>query len=245
MVRMKVSRSNRWTQPFVLDEEAVRKLAAVLEGFRAGSEYETLRFSAECSDGFSRTFESADDLVEYENPSSRQIEALSIRYLEGVERTASLWVGRSPRDNVELTADGPAGHTETFVRGVEDTLQGAKPWYSWIATISLARGLSKLVYLYLAVWSAWFVLSYATGGRPLDEVIASLRSPAVGWVLLVGVSLVVVTELADWGRRHLFPCGTFAIGQGRKRHKDREIVRILALGLLGSGVLGVAISLIL
>ena len=144
-------------KPFVLDEKQVRSLAKILQNY-AGKP----SISVDCADDATRSFESVDKLLEYENAKSRRITSLSLRstsYTESYKlaemREASIDFTRGvyPKWNttyISVRVSGTEERASITKRELDEVTAGSRPWYSWVSKINE-----------LDLWVLFVVILYA------------------------------------------------------------------------------------
>ena len=217
---MKVSRDARLTQAFVLEGADLQALVQHLRTWAA-----TFRFEALCADSLTRHFESVEEVLDFENPARREMEVLHIRaYSEDHCTTFSLKLDRDTRSNVYFTVEGEetiASQTNQFV---EERLSSMKPWYSLLARTNFIFVLSIIVSALssgVLIATAFLSPTTATG--------QSTTARSVVQALLIGVGFgfapLLLGYLLNRFCSKFFPMGAFALGQGIKRHRDKEFLR--------------------
>ena len=237
---MNTKKQASFRQCFVLTEQELRKLYLALTEFSGNTSIEI-----KSADGLTRGVSTLDELLAFENPPNKDIQELVLSGKgRSSDRSASLRFMNSDDSNTWITMEGPEEAVVTFNASVEEQLSSMKPWYAVFAKLEfLVIGLLLVVvaYLGLLVLAATGLIG---GQKPSAP---DLRSTALGnliAVLLVSAPLVVGLALNRW-RRNLFPIGVFAIGQGRKRHADREWLRsTVVVSFAVSLAAGVALLLV-
>ncbi len=114
-----------------------------------------------------------------------------------------------------------------------------KPWYSFLSRTEsglLFWGLLLLTFISLAV------SNYFAGRLKIPDS----SNITFAFVSIVSVIFGVVVSLIFSKLQHsIFPMGVFALGQGAKRHKDKEIIRtVVVVGFFISLVSSVVATLI-
>jgi hypothetical protein len=105
---------------------------------------------------------------------------------------------------------------------LEEVCEGMRPWYSWLATVSLISFLVAFCLL-IAVFSWIYQLQRGAKFYQLFVPETTLPPPNVFWFYFW---LVFLTWLVHLARVRVFPRGFFALGQGKRRFQNSEIVRI-------------------
>jgi hypothetical protein len=222
---MDVSKDFLITRPFVLTPDELNKLFAKFEKI---SQVGIIK--AECADGAERKFANLQELVDFEHPPNKDIKTL--RFMAS-GKGMSVWIRFYKKSirNVYVSAEGPEEVVLPFIEFIEERLPAMRPWYGVIAR---QDPFSLLIDL------------------PITFVIVFLLTPKLGLLLapapsvwpLIAISSII-TLLTAFFLAHLrnkfFPAGVFAIGQGAKRHNDKEWVRTLVIiGFAISVVAGIA-----
>ena len=214
-------------EAFVLDEKQVRSLAKILQDY-AGEP----SISVDCTDHATRSFESVDELLEYENAKSRRITSLSLRsytftgshLLEEREdaRIDAAWGGpqtfRSTRTAyISVRVSGTEERASITKRELDEVIAGSRPWYSWVSKIN---EVSLWLLFYVILSFLLFQFGETSWVRtPLNILTAAGLSIWPAW----GVS---------WVLRRLFPLGVFLIGQEKGRYRTKEWLRKLVIGTM-------------
>ena len=208
--------------------------------------------SAKCSDEMEREFDAWEELASYENPPAKKIIELSIESHSGdLEKFVHIrFLGKMFGSAVILISAQEQVISE--VKGkISDTLDGAKPWYSFLARLGSP----------LLVVVAWITLWVLYKPWELSAILRlpiweTLRLPAwipyvvlIGCVILqglIGATIMIYTEKGlrrPWLR--LFPVGYFALGQGKQRYEIGERVRWgIIIGLPSSLVASLLANLV-
>ncbi len=238
---MNTNKDASFRQCFVLTDQELGKLHRALTEFSDDIEIEI-----RCADGLNRNVSSVEELVQFENPPNKDIQelVLSSRGLNPY-RSARLRFMNRDDANVWLTMEGPEESVVRLNSSVEDRLASMKPWYAPFAKVNFVVGAFVLIgvaYIGLLVVAATGILVTEKTAAP--DV---LRSTALGNLIAlaaIGVPLILGFALNRW-RKSLFPIGVFAIGQGQKRHADREWVRsTVVVGFVVSLVAGIVVLLV-
>jgi hypothetical protein len=175
-------------------------------------------FRAICADKLVREFTSVADLVHFENVPNKEIEALGINVFS--------------KDYLEKKAFIHLSSRYAF-NNILIRLEGEE------------RNVSEQKYsgLIIDIFVTWiFVL-------PLSYFFVRRSSTVKDFIILIAVQLAFGTILSIiWGRikGYSFPTGVFAIGQGAKRHEDKDRIRTtVILGFFVSLVAGIVVALML
>jgi hypothetical protein len=236
------TKTYHWTQPFVLTGDDVERLCNALQGLVG-----PIAFEAECDDGKTREFASLVDLLKFENPPNKRINAvwLTASPSRGAMKLGLLFDSKlssflSVDGNIFLRVEGTDDDMVAAHDLIEEHLVGMKPWYKTIAGCNLPK-----MILLVSGMLLWFLIPYGLT-RALDkeaQVVASMlvRFPGIAYLpsesiavvfeflLLLAIPIVIVllpAKIFNWIREWAFPTGVIALAQGAKRHAHKEILRI-------------------
>jgi len=228
---------------FVLTATQTKKVWQMLED-AVGA----VRATASCADHLERTFTSAENLVDYENPRARQILRLEFSARSSdYQREAYLGFGGSFRPiTVRVTG------CEPLVSRVKDTLAdivaGMRPWYSAIARLDIYRTMALLSLIWTVIYSpiGWISLinDVREGRRPGLTEIARWRVIIISvLIVLAMVGLLMLLWGLCWLQQRFFPVVMFALGQGQARYDVDDkwrwgVLFAFAVSTLGSIVAG-------
>ena len=218
---MKVTRTDHLNRAFVITDVDLGKLDGAFQAF-AG---QPPKYTAECRDKLTREFGDAAEVSAYENPPDREIISLSIRGLDkDFARSAHLKMSNE-LPSIWLSVEGPEPDVLALSRAIDERLAGMRPWYSRVAStdfVAAAFVLVGVAYGVLLLASFILILMRTT---PPAEVPRSTESAAV----VVAIVIFLLPLALGWAfnllRARYFPTGVFAIGQGGKRHSEKEWVR--------------------
>lgn len=218
---MKASKDGYFTRAFVMTPDDLKRLVEVIEGFA------TIRyFKISCADKVDREFPSVDELLKFENPPKKSIKALRIfTASKGDITSLTLRFDTDSMRNIYYSVEGEEAAVLDFMERLEERLSGMRPWYALAADTgfrgmllpALVGGVTALV-----VHTVGLRALLSTGLLPekpssyAQLVFASTVSVLVG----VGVQLPIMKI-----RKACFPNGMFAIGQGAKRYRDKDVIR--------------------
>ena len=234
-------------EAFVLDEEQVRSIAKILQKY-AGEP----SISVNCADDATRSFESVDKLLEYENARSRRITSLSLsshaysesQLLAKVDNASidaacggsSEW---NPTHRLLIRVSGTEERAAITKRELDEVIAGSRPWYSWISKIN-----GFFLWWLFAV--TLFLLPLRFISFPVQ--VESISSSLVFLVFLTHLVVAMMSVWPAWGTlyviRRLFPLGVFLIGQEKAKYNTKERVRWMAITLAITAMVGVVISIL-
>jgi len=218
---MKLSKSQGLTQPFVLEASDLEKLCEKLQEVTP-----KLDFEISCKDDLKREFPTLEEFLKFDNAPKREIQKLRISgFSEDLKTRVWIKYDKDPRSNFFVSIEGDEKSAPRLDDYIDEHLASLKPWYSLIARTDF--GLIATI-----VWVSLFLgILIATGIRKPSAFRESfsLNAGEVFMQVLVGAlsTLVPVTVgfILNKIRASVFPMGVFGIGQGVKRHKDKEILR--------------------
>ena len=123
-------------QHFILDEDRIKSLVNVLQK-RVGKP----SILATCTDEGTRSFESVEDLLQYENPKGRSITSLEFECANSEKEITAIVEFRSPRkiisaSGVAITVSSTEDQATIVMKEIEEIALGIQPWYSRIAKMS-------------------------------------------------------------------------------------------------------------
>jgi len=228
---MKVSRKESITQPYVLTSHDLEKFCARTNGW-----FFKFDFEVTCKDKLNREFSTLEELLEFENSRAKDIQTLRVFGISKDTQT-HLWLkfDKDLMRNIFISLEGNEDTVDGVNEAIEDSLSMMKPWYAVIA-----RAESWLVFSFVLflVFASISLFGFAAGRWRLSDLGNAKIIVLLITALIAGmVSDIVLTKL----RLLIFPMGVFAIGQGLKRHKDKELIRT---GVILAFVVSLASSLV-
>jgi hypothetical protein len=218
-----VTRYSDLTQAFRLSADDIRKLSDILSVFG-----DSFTCTIYCTDGLAREYPTIKDVLEYENPPTKQIRALEIT-VRSADYSGFIQLNfrNRRRDSITVHLDGPEDVISKINNNLDDFFPRVRTWYGFIATMDFADVLFKFFIVFMA---AVFIVgaagllptkeSDATDTRPTAEKLRSLLLLASfpGALFVLGY---IFKRVREW----LFPAAEFAIGQGFNRDAHRERLR--------------------
>lgn len=229
---MKVEKEERFNLAFVLTDKEIEKIAKRFD------DSNSFVLKATCVDKIVREFKSIDDLVSFENSPNKEIESLGFNvFSKNHERKAFIHFSKSPADNILIQLSGEEKEVVDLFEFLRERFYAMETWYAFIARVKY----SGLFISSVLIW----VLTVPLVTAFSKLYIKSNGLSTLSWVIIITAILstnLIISYL--WGKiRNLyFPMGAFAIGQGMKRHKDKEVIRtVVILGSLISLITGIFI----
>ncbi len=240
---MNASRNSHLTQPYVLTSDELTKLCRDMKDLT-----DEVDFEAECGDNIKRQFALLAELLEFENPPKKDIKALWITAASKDRKTRLLLkLDKDSSSNILISIEGSEGSVIAINDLVEERISSMKPWYNFMARTDFVSILLILL-LVLILGIVLAVVFGMVGGvdRPSSPV--SIRSTVTGQVIALALVLApfILGYILNRIRQAVFPMGVFALGQGAKRHSDKELVRtVVVVGFLVSFASSIVAALVL
>jgi|GEM_PF-6890637 len=205
--------------PYVLDEESLRKVYLIF--FK---EFKKITIRANCNDSTYKEFYDLEELLNFENNSSRRILELRLESFQFNHdkidsdeeyKRAELHFRNArylPPVNLEIKGE------DKFVQGFKDeighVLEGIKPWYWFISKcnfISLFQNLLLIICLFMFLIGLYLNRSNLSG--TFEEI-------NINWLF---ISLLIASPfLLGWPlnklRNALFPSSFFKLGQQKNKY---------------------------
>jgi hypothetical protein len=215
---------------FVLDELSLRRIVSILEGVSKPIEFEIA-----CSDQFSVTYSTLDDVLNFPNSSQRRITALSLTTPWG--KSPGISVSLRNRDFLSMQSRVRGTEQEVYLIAprLEEALAPLRPWYSVISKWDLSIVFPGL--LAVSVILGYLGFRIAVTHHSHDSVGVGILTGFVSWGILF-LPAVFSAPLV----RMVFPMGSFLIGDGVRRHQATLFWRRIVGGGLFISVLGSIIA---
>ena len=114
---------------FVLDEEELRKLHQALLEFGPSP-----RITVKCSDKLERELKELEDLLEFENSPSKEIQSLSfVGKTENYDRSVRIDFENKKGSSIYLNIEGPEDALLICSSSIQYRLASIRPWYAFLA----------------------------------------------------------------------------------------------------------------
>jgi hypothetical protein len=220
----------------VLTADSIEKVCSLLE-----SNFGPVKIEARCADRITREFESAAELIAYDNHRVREIRRLEFesRSDENWRQNAAVTMGGAMLEIMFLmSAPSDALLLKTRAE-FQDLLLELRPWYSFITSDNVLLGIFVLPGILTGVSSlaraAGFLSPAPAPARELSLNDPGALSAIFVAFVLVGIAMWLVHRL----RAAFFPKVVFALGTGAQRHATKEnmrwsVVVALIIGIVGS-----------
>jgi hypothetical protein len=221
---MKTSRDEVLTGSFVLTPHDLSGLHDHLRKWITNFSFKT-----DNQDSLSREFSTLKDLLQFENPPQKNILSLRILgYSTDFKTKFSIVFSGEASRNISISIAGDEEAVASMSASFDETLAAVRPWYSLLGQANFYAITYAIVLVPAAVivFSVAFGIVKLTSSRPVDAVY-------VMYSVMKGLSLGMLPPILGFVfhqiQRKVFPMGVFAIGQGAKRHKDRETIRTVVV----------------
>ena len=210
---------------FVIDGGKLKNLTNLLQN-RIGN----VTFSADFVHGVSRRFETVGDLIDYENPKSKEIRNISLHAKSDDLKTSAmiLFFRASGLPAIAIRLDVREIVLFKLLDEIKDVIRGMRPWYDVLSRnpVLYSCGNSLLFPLIGVFWFKGY----------LQEVIGTFEDGSGGRIfrLILALSTLLMWFLFYKLLVFVFPPTVFAIGQGKARFNRMKWRH----GLLVSVILG-------
>ena len=201
--------------------------------------YSAPQLEANCSDGSEFTFDSIDQLFDYENPNYRRIESITITFGD-----------RNDGGRIHLSSDTFASY-RVYIHDTDDAraylvaneiemrLKSCKPSYSALTRLPSAA--------YLGIPIAGFFVVYYWIDILKDGILVTrpLSVSHLYVVLPIVLIAAMLLRILDRAWQWLFPKAWFSLGKQQNEHRRRSQVRTRLL--IGSAMtigLGIASNIL-
>ena len=252
---MRTNFSDKIPQPFVLSEEQIKRFAKLLNEHTEKLEIETV-----CKDGAKRSFDSVEELFDYENSDQKRINCLTLdARSHSTNEQDNIWIELEFYLNEELGFTDIC-HISFHLKGSDDRvtllqqkiiemIQGTRPHYSFFSRIDGYHLGFAFSALYIGIFYQWFFTSVINKNAFYELDIAAI-SVAVAMILLLGLLSCVILFVPVWPlikrlvrvRRTYFRAGIFLIGQQKyfetNRNRWRQFATNKTLGFVISIIFG-------
>ncbi len=205
-MRNEASKTRTLNIAFVVTPDLLKRLAVIL-----GETSDTLEYTAKFSDGTSVHYNEIEDVIGQPNSYERSIVSLIAGTTDETVKSAYVNLKKNDSPSLEYTINGAQRDVIYFADQLDDWVAATRQWYSPFFSgpsnpsgAGLILGLA-LFLLPLYVWDHISRLYVAVG-----------KQGSYSWIGLPAIALMGVGEY--WILK-LFPRGTFAIGQGERRHQ--------------------------
>lgn len=203
--------STLW-QAFVIDGRKLKRLVKLLE-HQIGS----ATFSVDFAHNVSYRYETVEELLNYENAKSKEIERISIHAKsDDYSKSAVVLFHKAMGvPSVAISLEVSHDALRTLLDEIHDMIRGMRPWYDGLARWPYLYSLviTALVMVMEIPWFTEYMKEYISGttenfaGETRDMILALCA------LLFAGVMWWSFYNLL----RFVFPSSVYAIGQGKDR----------------------------
>ena len=235
------------THPFVLSSDDVKRLHELLGG--------NVEMQANCNDGVNREFESIEELLQYDNETSRKIIDLEFRmrhykkedsFSSHIKFCSEKSNTIQPNGEIRIFISGPEDKVMKLYDKIKVSMKTYRPWYSFVARFSMthANFLSFSTIFLLVVFAVVKFYSEETSIKMLAKQI-NLDIDSVNFLTFFLVFFIVLIFPYSWNlakmilrvRHWIFSSSTITIGHQAKIEENidkwrRNIVALIATGFL-------------
>ena len=217
---MDATYSEHISTSFVIGPEQLQSFAKLLE-----QHIGPVKVIIKCADSLSRELDSVSDVIQYENPRSKQIVELRISARSSDSSgNASIDFSGSKWRGVSIEFRGDEDSVSKLKMGTMEIIDGCRPWYGPIQSIDFVS--ISLAAVFCLFFYAMVVTAFKKARHPTPKSSATLtvKQNAVGQLTMLGILAVIFTvgPLSNWLRDLCFPRAVFAIGQGNARFLSLE-----------------------
>lgn len=218
---MQVSRSFRDASVFVLRWEDVDRLHC-----RFADEFPIITIKASCADGLTREFSDLGELKQFSNAKRVAIDTLQFECRDQVYKNrSSIYFEASAAKNVRFSVDANEVAGTSLNTFFMDFLDSIRPWYSKLAGFDFSIAvtviaLTSTMLLVLFAWLKGFLKSVTVSAGSGERAFKSFAASVV---------IMVTAGLLNHFKGKFFPMGSFAFGDGLKRHDNFEVLRTVVI----------------
>jgi hypothetical protein len=222
----------------IVVEDELRALVSFLS-----SNYEPVNIIAQCNDGSSMTTSQLEDIINFENPSSRKIESLHINFGKSYSQGGNVEFGggvflSTCNLTIKETDDAKA---LKVAKEIEHRFEECRPWYSNLGKYFI-YGLGVFLFILLSLFVTGLFLVDVKGN---EAVLFSKISISIFQGLALGAIVSLVGTYLIKGWFWIFPKIWFDIGKQKAELQTRIKVRnFIFVGVISTLILGVIASII-
>ncbi len=175
-----------------------------------------------CADKLDREFSSVTEILNYENAPKKEIKALRL-FTHGQNTSLILRFDDDDYRNVYFSIQGEEEEVLKFLDALDERLSAMSPWYGL-----LRRGVLIQIVVQLSIQMVVATVGVLVAAKVLTHFQVPVPQSNRGLSLIViifgtcgALSMLATIRIL----KITFPAGVFAIGQGAKRHHNRDILR--------------------
>ena len=222
----------------IVVEDELRALVSFLS-----SNYEPVNIIAQCNDGSSMTTSQLEDIINFENPSSRKIESLQINFGKSYSQGGNVEFGGGvflSTCNLTITETDDAKALKV-AKEIEHRFEECRPWYSNLGKYFI-YGLGVFLFILLSLFVTGLFL---VDVKSNEAVLFSKISISIFQGLALGAIVSLVGTYLIKGWFWIFPKIWFDIGKQKAELQTRIKVRnFIFVGVISTLILGVIASII-
>ena len=214
---MDVHYSKELPQAFVIDSSELEEVVALFE-----EHIGKVHIHVECSDDFSRDFETLKELIAYRNPKSKEIQHIYLTaYSDDDKKSATIVFVGSSWSGILIRFKGPEDTVSRLKEETLDIIAGMRPWYDIVYNSKVSTTISFIFGMISMLWIL-SALGYKIGEIGLINFLRDVMP-----IQLIASIIFVVSWwfLLKKPFAYLFPQSVFVIGQGKSRFEHQQRVR--------------------
>jgi hypothetical protein len=193
---------------FVVTPDLLKRLAVIL-----GETSQELEYTVKFSDGTSVYYDKIEDVIGQPNSDERSIVSLIAGTADETSKSAYVNLKKKEPPSVEYTINGTQRDVIYFADQLDDWVAATRQWYSplFSGTPDFLSVVAVVLILAGALFLPWYAWEHISRMSP-----ALGKGGSYGWV---GFLAFVLWWIVGCWILKVFPRGTFAIGQGERRHQ--------------------------
>jgi len=206
---------------FVVTPDLLKKLAEIL-----GRTSDSLEYTVKFSDGTSVRYDKIEDVIGLPNSDQRSIVSLIAGTADEAVKSVYINLKKKDSPSLEYTINGTQRNVIYLADQLDNWVATTRQWYSpFLSGPSNPSGAGFIILFIIAFGLPLFLVSRIAKSFP------ATLGPGAPYQWLVLVALVG-TGVAEYWTLRFFPRGTFAIGQGDRRHQFFVWVQRSILGAI-------------
>jgi hypothetical protein len=220
------------SRPFVLTPKDITK---IYNYFKPTDE---IYLKSSCKDGVTRQFESLNELIDYENLPGKEMKSLGITVYSSNLQKVYIRLSKSHVKNINIEIKGGEEEVRNLYEFLENQFHAMAPWYSpfikWgVKSFIIEYFITIMFMIPVILW----INNVRKSGYDMNDY--KLYIPLVCAPIIMSAVLRLI-------KNNFFPAGVFAIGQGKKRHQDADIIRTaIILGFLIEAISAIIFAILI
>jgi hypothetical protein len=191
---------------FVITPDLLKRLAVIL-----GETSDALEYTAKFSDGTNVHYDKIEDVIGQPNSDERSIVSLIAGTADGTVKSAYVNLKKNDSPSLEYTINGTQRDVIYFADQLDDWVAATRQWYSPFFSGPSNPSGAGVVLFFVAIFLPIYAWDYISR---LSAILG--KGGSYQWIALPAM---IAMWVAEYFVLKLFPRGTFAIGQGEKRHQ--------------------------